>query len=190
MPSTVDICNRALQKLGARRIVSLSEESVNARACAIAYEPILHAELTDHPWNCAVKRAELAADETGPLFGRANSFQLPSDYLRLLDPDPLDNMPDIDFQIEGRKIVTDWADPIRIRYIYKITDPNEMDALLIEALVAKIAFELCEELTQSNTKKEGLREDYKEIIRRAKKTNAMLRIPQEPVVSSWLWARS
>jgi hypothetical protein len=189
MPSTVDILNRGLQKLGAKRIISLSEESKNARACAVVWEPILYAELTDHPWSCAIKRVEIAADDPTPDFGRANSFTLPADYLRLLKPDPAYNTPDLDFQVEGRKIFTDWAGPIQIRYIYKITDPNEMDALLIEALSAKAAFELCEEITQSNTKKEALRKDYEDTINRAKRTNAIIRIPQESAPHSWVTCR-
>ena len=56
MASEVDICNRALSKLGAARITSLTEDSVNARACNAMYESVRDAELRAHPWNFAMKR--------------------------------------------------------------------------------------------------------------------------------------
>ena len=69
MASEVDIANRALQKLGAESIVSLTQDSENARACNLCYEPIRDAELRAHPWNFAIKRASLAADSK---IGRAH----------------------------------------------------------------------------------------------------------------------
>lgn len=189
MASDVEICNRALQKLGAKRIVSLDDDSPNARACQAAYEPVKRAELRAHPWNFAVQRAELAADATAPAWGRANSFQLPSDCLRILPDYPEDNRNSHDWQIEGRKILTDDTDPIYLRYIYDVTDPNEMDPLFREAVSAKLAIELCEELSQSNTKKDTLRDDYKEIIREARRTNAIENVAAEPPQDSWLSVR-
>jgi hypothetical protein len=190
MASTVEICNRALQKLGASRITSLTQDNKNARACNVAYEPVKLAVLRDHTWNCSIQRAEIAADATEPEWGRANSFTLPSDFVRLVDDYPEDNTLQKDWQIEGRKILTDYDDPIYIRYVYNVTDPNEMDSLLREAISAALAVELCEELTQSNTKKAALKEDYELILRRAKRTNAIENVAQDAPESSWLSSRS
>jgi len=189
MASEVDICNRALQKLGAKRITSLSEDSVNGRACNSAYEIIRDAELRAHPWNFSIQRSELAADATSPDWGRANAYQLPSDFIRLLEDYPEDNSNSKDWQIEGRKIYSDDDDPIYIRYIARVEDTSAYDSLFIEALAAKLAFELCEELTQSNTKKEGLRSDYEQAIRQAKRANAIENIAAEPPQDTWITVR-
>lgn len=189
MASDVDICNRALQKLGAKRITSLTDDSVNARACNAAYEIVRDAELRAHPWNFAIDREALAADSTEPDWGRANSFQLPSDCLRVLPPYPEDNLNDMDWQIEGRKIYTDDSDPLYIRYIARIEDTSLFDALFIEALANKLALELCEELTQSNTKKESLNQDYDKIIAKAKRTNAIENVAAEPPADTWITVR-
>lgn len=190
MASVVEICNRALQKLGASRITSITEDSSNARACNVAYEPVRDAELRAHSWSFSIKRVQLAADSTGPDFGPANAFTLPGDYLCLREPDESENHIDLDWQVEGNKIITDDAAPLNVRYTFKVTDPNSMDALFREALATKLAFELCEELTQSNSKKESMREDYKEIIRQAKRTNAIERKSQTPPQDSWVNCRS
>lgn len=189
MASEVDICNRALQKLGAERIQSLAQDHRNARACAAAYESVRDAELRAHPWSFSVKRAQLAADSDAPSFGRANAFQLPADCLRLLSPYPEDNLNSLDWQIEGRAIYTDDDAPLEIRYVAQITDPNVMDVLFREALAAKLALELCEELTQSNTKKQLLKQDYKEAILEARRTNAIERVSAEPPEDTWITVR-
>jgi hypothetical protein len=190
MSSVVEICNRALQKVGARRIISITEDSVNARACNNAYDVIRRAELRAHPWACATTRAQLAASSTEPLFGRALAYPLPADYLRLLPHDPDYNTNSLDWQIEGGEIITDDTAPLNIRYIFDLQDPNIMDPLLREALSAKLAVEICEELTQSNQKKVSVKEDYKEAIREARRINAILNIAAKPPEDEWVTVRS
>lgn len=190
MASKVEIANRALQKLGAKRIVSLEEDSRNARAVNACYETLKEAELRKHPWSFAVKRVQLAADTDAPAFGKARTFQLPSDYLRLLAPDPELNLNDLDWQIEGRKIATNDSSPLDVRYIYNVTDPNEMDVLFREALAASIALELAEEITQSNTKKGDADYGYEKAVNEAKKTNAIERAASQPPDDTWVTVRS
>ena len=175
MASEVGICNRALQKLGARRITSMTEDSVNARACNAAYEAVRDAMYRAHTWVFTTARASLAADSTAPDWGRQNSFTLPSDFIRLLDDYPERNTTDVDFEIEQNKILTNFDAPLEIRYVSRVTDPNIMDPLFREAFSTALAFELCEEITQSNTKKASLKEDLKDIIRDAKRVNASVR---------------
>lgn len=190
MASVVEIVNRALQKLGAKKITAITEDTVNARAMNTAYETLRDAELRAHAWSFAIARASLAADASAPDWGRQNSFQLPSDFIRLINPYPEDNIMDNDWQIEGRKILTDDSAPLEIRYIYKVTDPNEMDALFREALATKLALETCEALTQSNAKKESLREDYDAVIKLARRTNAIENSAAMPPEDDWVTKRA
>lgn len=189
MASEVSIANRALQKLGATRIASLSDASTSARAANACYEILRDAELRRHAWNFAISRAALAADATAPDWGRANAFELPTDFLRLLPPYPEDNLNTLDWQIEGRKIYTDDSAPLYIRYVAQVTDPNTMDPLFRELLASRMAVEMCEELTQSNTKKAALRDEIKETIAEAKRTNAIENVSAETPEDTWLTAR-
>ncbi len=189
MASNVEIANRALQKLGAKSIVSLTEDSVNARAVNSAFEPIKLAELRKHPWSFAIKRAQLAASTTAPLFNRTKSFPLPSDCLRLLSPDPEVNFNDLDWQIEGRNIITNDDAPLDIRYVYDVTDPNVMDVLFREAFACRLAVELCEQLTQSNAKKADAAAMYDMAIAEARRANAIERVAQRPPEDTWVTIR-
>ena len=189
MATKVEIANRALQKLGAKRIVSITEDSINARAINTAFEPVKLGELRKHTWSFAIKRAQLAADATAPLYNKTSSFQLPSDFVRLMPKDADQTYNDLDWQIEGKKIITNDSAPLEIRYIYDVTDPNEMDALFRESFAMKLAYELCEEITQSNTKKDEAMKAYKEAIAEAKRANAMERNSQRPPEDTWVTVR-
>lgn len=203
MASEVEICNRALQKLGARRIVALNENSVNARAVAQAYPIVRDAQLRAHPWNFAVKRAQLAANSTAPLFGKQSAYPLPSDFLRLLPRDPgsgfnqswSPNIPfngyiDRDWQIEGTELLTNETGAFDLRYIAFVTDPNKMDILFREAVSAALAIEICEELTQSNAKKADAKDDYKKAIAEARRTNAIENIAVFPPEDTFVVVRA
>lgn len=189
MASKVQIANRALQLVGAKRITDLDEDSRNARAVNAAYEPVKLAELRKHSWTCAVKRAQLAASSTAPAFTKTNAFPLPADFVRLLPQDPEDNFNTDDREIEGRSIITNEDAPLNIRYIYDVTDPNEMDALLREALAAKLAEAVCEEITQSNSKIATANAAYRDAIADARRANAIEKPSQKPPEDEWVTCR-
>lgn len=189
MASVVGICNRALQKLGANRITLITENSPNAQSCNTAYEPVRDALLEAHRWSFAISREQLSADVDVPEFGRARSFTLPANCLRVIPPYPEENINDRDWIIEGNKIYTNDIAPLNVRFIRKVTDPNEMTPLFREALSASMAFEMAEEITQSNSKKDSARQDLRDKILEGKKKNAIESIPQEPPTDTWLTVR-
>lgn len=197
MPSEVDICNLALQRLAAKAISSLAEDSTAGRECNRVYEHARDSEIRAHSWNFARARAELAAASTAPAFGYAKQYPLPAGFLRLL---PVRHVatntlilggidPNIDWQIEGTNILTDDSAPLQIIYLQQITDPNKFDALFSDLLVARIAMDIAEKITQSNTKKANAETRYVAIKQEAKKTNAFERPPQEAPTDTWVAAR-
>jgi len=145
MASVVDICNGALNQLGATTILTLTEDSKNARLCNARYTQIRDSVFRSHPWNCLQKRLQLAADSDAPAWGFTKQYTIPADCLRVLTI--LDY--DADYKIEGRKILTDNS-TMKILYISRIEDPNEYDELLRETLSAAIAADIAYAVTSSN----------------------------------------
>ena len=145
MASIVDICNGALNQLGASTILSLTEDSKNARLCNARFTQIRDSVSRSHPWNCLQKRSQLAADSDAPAWGFTQQYTLPADCLRVLTI--LDH--DSDYKIEGRKILTDNSS-MKILYISRVTDPNEYDELLRETLSAALAADIAYAITSSN----------------------------------------
>ena len=146
MASIVDICNGALNQLGATTILSLTEDSKNARLCNSRYTQVRDSLFRSHPWNCLQKRVELAADTDKPAWGFSSQYTLPADCLRLLRI--LDY--DLDHKVEGRKILSN-ASSMKILYIARITDPNEYDELLRETLSAALSADIAFAVTSNNT---------------------------------------
>lgn len=185
MASEVSICNMALQKLGASRITSLNEDSRNARSCNACYSTLRDSELRKRSWGFARKQAQLAASTTEPLFGYEYAYLKPSDCLRILPP----NDATVDWRTVGRYIYTDWGAPLDLEYIFRVTDPNQMDDTFREALACKMAHHMCEEITQSNQKKADALLEYRAAIAEARQVNAFEDISAEPPEDSWISAR-
>lgn len=183
------VANRALQKLGAQRITSLNETTKNAKACNLCMEPVRDRLLRAHRWRFAIKRAQLAAEVPTPEWGRGYSYPLPSDYILMAQEYPEDQSYLIDYEIENGRILSDSGSPINIRYISRVTDPSVMDPLFAELWAAEMALEMCEELTQSNTKRVAIERDIERIEKKARRSNAIEVRPQTQPEDEWISAR-
>jgi len=145
MASVIDICNGALNQLGASTILSLTEDSKNARLCNARYTQVRDSLFRSHPWNCLIKRVELARDTATPSWGFSYQFTLPSDCLRVIGILNYDH----DFKVEGRKIVANH-ETVKIQYVARITDANQYDELLRETISASLAADIAYAITSSN----------------------------------------
>lgn len=203
--SAVDVCNRALQKLGAARIAALAENSPNARDCNAAFTHLRDAELRAHPWNFARFRIQLAANATAPAFGFSNQFTLPADFLRPVLESSADSTGlgrrssltgrvGVDWQVESNadgelSILTNTADTLNLIYIRVVSDPNRFDPLFVESLAGRMAYELAEKITQSNSKKVAAKDMWKDAIAEARKANAFENQPMEAPEDNWVSER-
>ena len=163
MASVVDICNGALNQLGATTILSLTEDSKNARLCNSRYTQIRDALFRTHPWNCLQKRVQIAADTTAPTWGFTYAYTLPADCLRLLKILDYDS----NYKVEGRKILSNTSS-MKILYVARITDPNEYDELLRETLSASLGADIAFGVTSNNQTATNMYNLFKEKLRDAR----------------------
>lgn len=189
--SKVQIANRALQKLGAKRIESLSQDHPNARSMNTAFDLVRDAELRRYRWSFAIRRAQIAADAAQTEWGNWNRYTLPNDYLYLIRDDESGQAVDwrIESDADGTYIITADASPLYIRYVARVEDAGAYDALFVEALACKLALETCEEIKQSTSKKESLKSDYDFAIAEAKRVSAIEKPSHEFPEDDWLNAR-
>lgn len=185
MPSVVDVCNRALDKLGHGAITSLSDGTTAANLVDRNWPLVRDQVLRDHPWNFAVGRKILAPDSTAPVWGFSYKHPLPADFLRLLEVRDLSAN---EYQVEGKFIYTD-EDTLYIRYIKQVTDPNQYDALFIDVVSSRLAYELAESLTQSNKKRELAWSEYLDGMTRAKRVDGQENPPTVFEEDSWINVR-
>jgi len=187
--SNVQIANRALQKLGAERISSLTQDAPNARSMNAAFVRVRDSLLRKYTWSFAIKRASIAADATDEtILNTWKRYTKPNDFLRLIRDDETGEF--VDWKIEGDYILSSDASPLQIRYIAQITDPTKFDSLFDEALAALLALECFTEIKDGSVSdKATYKQDYEDTIAEAKKVGAIEKAAQEFPEDEWLAAR-
>ena len=183
--SAVDLCNSALSRLGANTITSFGDNSPEARQCALAYDTNRRDELRRNRWNFAITRVVLAPDSLAPVFDFKYQFTIPANCLRVIRP----AITDLDWKIEGRKILTNDSDTLYLRYIADVEEVPQFDASFTSVLTISLAADMCEKLTQSTTKKRQLNEEYDDALREARRMNAFEAGPDDAPDDDWLLAR-
>lgn len=142
MSSKVEICNFALSRLGASRITSFDDQTVEAKTLNAIYDQVAKYVMSKGPWPSVKRRATLAEVSTAPEWGYENQFQLPVDpkclkVLRVYE----DKLGQKEWAIEGDKLLTDES-VVKILYLAYITDTEAYDIYLEQAIVSQLIVEL------------------------------------------------
>lgn len=190
--SEVSICNLALSHIGEKSITSLSDDVKPARECNRLYAITRDMEFRAHNWNFSIKRTNLSEDGTEPDSEYKHRYQVPAECLRILEVLYANS-----WRVEGGNladagklfILTNLSGPIYIRYVAQITDPAVFDVLFVNALAARLAMDLVEPLSQSNTKAEMAAEKYRFWIGQAKSMDAFESSARPRPDPSWVAAR-
>jgi hypothetical protein len=181
MPSVVDICNEAMDLLGAATITSLTENSKEARLCNRRFETVRDTVLRAHNWNIAITRKQLAKDSDSPAFGFTNQFTLPTDpyCLRVISLHTANVDNEISpydvqamFKVEGRKILTDEG-TCRIIYVGRITDTEQYDSLLSSTIAHRLASETAYAITGSTSVAQQIFSLYQQRLTEARSMDAI-----------------
>ncbi len=154
--SITQICNASLLKIGAKPISDYdSKEDTNAEHCRFYWPIVSDAILRAHEWNCASSRAKLTQYENTPTFGYNYSYALPTKpyclrVLRMVDPNTDGCLDAVSYpwRVEGRHFLCNESTAY-IRFIKRITDPNEFDSLLVQVLIYSLAAELSPVIKQN-----------------------------------------
>ena len=173
MATKIQIANRALQRIGAKRLASLTETSREAQAVNACFDQIVEQELNTNFWTFAIRRAQLTANVTAPDFGRATAYDLPTDYIRVAPDDPTYQSCRKDWLFEGRQLLTNDTGTLNLRYVTNDVEPEDFHPLFANAVAMRIASEICEELTQSSSKLDRVESAYTYFVREARRQNAI-----------------
>lgn len=179
------ICNIALSKIRAERINSFADESEEAIACNLYYEPVRDEVLRSHPWPCAKDQrtlAPLSSEPEDPSF--RYQYQLPTNpyCLRVLS---MLSAPTAKYKIIGRKLLTSES-VVTIEYIKRVINPADFDALLVKAIAYRLAADLAIDITNSKDMEILMLRLYESQLRRASGIASLEGEPIEPEDTSWV----
>lgn len=168
MISEVSICKEALALIGQEsNMISLSDQSIQARLCNQFYAIERNRVLRLHPWSFALKQGEFPLSTGTPSYDYSFAYRLPGDCLRFVRP--WQNA--ISYLKVGSFIYTNETRFLGL-YVYELTNPEDFDPLFAEVLAISIAKKICLPLNSSRTLLETLDVEFRSAIARAKSVNA------------------
>lgn len=197
--SEVAIYNQALVILGGSLLTATTDDVKNARTLSAIYEATRDSELRLRRWKFSIMRASLPALGTAPDSDYARRFQLPNDYLRLIEGGDIAPTADLSdfrstaggglYSIENGLLLTNLSAPLSIRYVAQITDVTKFDAAFTASLAAQLAYLACETITGSDAKQQLAMVRKKDALRAAARANALEAPPQPSADDTWIAAR-
>src|SRR6478736_1305662 len=173
MPSETDIANLALQHLGESRISSIEDTGDKvSRTCAVNFAQARDEALQSARWSCAKKQDSLSKLADAPLYKWHAAYQLPADFLRLIEIEGANAWtPREYFDVQGKTLLIgrgliddEMPETIIIEYIRRETDTTVFDPLLVESIAMLLAMKCARSLTGSDSKQSELRQEYERVV--------------------------
>lgn len=184
--SKTEICNVALSMFGGQRIIDLNDpDTEEAKLCAAVYDTLRLDLLDQYSWNCATKRAALNQLSATPVFGYDYKYELPSDYIRILEVEHQKSYP---YVVEGNQLHSN-NDGVNIRYIYDIEDVSRFSQRFSMTLSAYIAATICYNLTESRPMTELITKIYADRLFKAKSIDGQEGVKNYTEESTWITDR-
>ena len=196
--SNVAIANLALTKLGDLRILNLTDNTKPAREVNAVFDMARDYLQRRFSWRFCIKRANLAADTSTPLWDWSYQYPIPTDCLRILQVGQWYPSPDLsdlistggqEYVLEGKYILSNQAGPLKLRYLSRVTDPVHFDTAFDMAFSAYLAYLVAEPLTASAEQKQMAYQDYRNAVKDAVIANAIENPPESLADQTWILAR-
>lgn len=182
MASIVSIANAAATRIGtASRITSLDDNRTVARTLKSVWDLERQATLRDGCYNFSARRDALAAVAAPGrvIYPWAYGYELPAQALRLIEV--LDQSIGPDYQLEGRRILSDQTGPLYVRYLIDVPELAEWDALAANAFALRLAWRCGHKIAGSSFDAQACWAEYREELGKSKSADAIEnpRIEQE-----------
>jgi hypothetical protein len=189
---STEIMNQALDLLEEEPILSMDDNRAAVRWMKRNYDPARKALIRMHPWNFALRRALLIVEANAPLFGWRYSYNLPNDCLRVLPLTSNGNPTygSLDFQVEGRKLLTNAGSPRPIRYLADITDPRIFDPMFVDALATRLAWKAASFITGKMNYAQLCQQAHANALMQAQMIDSLEGTPERPEADDWINGRS
>lgn len=174
--TALELCSRALLRLGAQTIASFDEGTGEAEVAAGLYEGVRDALLSSHPWSFATGQSTLPRLSAVPTADFRHAFQLPAGFLRALSAGSPGSGRGLEYRLLEDRLHCD-AEQVTLTYIFR---PHEsgFPAFFAAALVARLSAEFCIPLTESTTRAQMLFSQAEGELRQARRADSQQASPR------------
>lgn len=168
--SSIDLCSKALNKIGADVIASFDEGSAEAEICYSLYSVLKRKLLSIYPWKFATKIAKLNRVDDNSFDG-SFVYALPSDFLRALKiasgcPYHI---------IENRLYCAD--DDVVLEYIFDVEE-EYFSSVFVSAFIDLLAAELSLSLLNDTSKYSLFYRLFSSDVKEAKSIDSIQETPK------------
>jgi len=156
----LQVANAALARIDKETLESLDDGSQTALAVNSVFVGAAESVLSLRPWKSARKRAKLAPLSETPSFGFEHQYQLPSDFIELVEClSPCGRrLANDEWEREGDRILSD-SSPLLLIYTALPDGPRGLSPHLRKAIVCQLAYELAIALTSDSTTASALQSE-------------------------------
>ena len=150
----ITLCSRALIRIGAAPVTSLSDGTAESEIGNVLYASVRDALLSSYGWSFATGQASLSQIMTNPVADYSHAFQLPTDFLRALSAGQGTRGRGVSYRITGNELHTNVS-AVVLTYIYSVGE-SVFPPYFAQALVARLAAEFCIPVTENTSRAEAL----------------------------------
>ena len=151
--SWVNVCNRALSRLGAESITTMEEGTDRSILCLLHLPEAVETLIQGNDWNCLKKDVELVQSDKTLDYEYDYQYALPADYGRIIEVYPRGYK----YSVVEDYLLTDLDEEVYLTYIYKPTaDPTTIPGTLLNAITMELAATLALPLTSNASLTERL----------------------------------
>lgn len=155
------IVNKALTKVGASPVVSIEDDTEQARVVSRVYELALRSILSECKWNFATRR-KLLSISAFEFEWYENSekyvYSKPADCVRIISTNDKHSV----WREEGDYILSDTAN-LGIRYVTYLDDPSKYSHAFIDAFVDKLCADISYSIVNSASLGDTFFEKYEKM---------------------------
>jgi hypothetical protein len=193
------IINKALYKIGAKRISALPDTSPDGVIIGDIYEPCLNEVLEEHPWSFAINTfplVQIALGSAGagvlPNFGDGVSiaYALPPNFLSgyMVNYWPVQLRQEMLFPpLVPNNTVALLSDTpgLIVKYVFFNNDPTTYSAKFSDALACRLALEMCSKVTKYAALEDKKDKAYKTALMSAMAADSKNSVPDQPIANEW-----
>lgn len=191
MATPTTLCNIALRRVGAAKINNL--ESTIGKGASVARDIYDEARvdcLNLHMWNFAIKRVQLTASATSPVFGWDYTYPLPADFIRMGSVHPHDDdQASTPYRLESQsgddRVLVTNSNQIYIRYVFDLLDVNLMSAAFRDVFAFRLAREFAFGLNRSAALAELTDAAFRRKLSQAKSIDGVEDWPETMAEGTW-----
>ena len=168
--TALELCSRALLRLGAQAIASLDEGTAEAEIASGLYFGVRDALLSGHPWSFATGQETLPRLAAEPTADFSHAFQLPPQFLRALSAGGPNAGRGLAYRLFEDRLHAS-ADQVTLTYIFR-PEESAFPAFFAAALVARLSAEFCIPLTESSARAQMLFNQAEAELRGARRADS------------------